>query len=591
MRIRADRRILHFESLESRRMLTASGLMSCWPLDTDQQFIQVDFADLPATTNQPPEIVIPDAPINFSPENGSVFVGSTIEVTDVDSVDVDGGTLTVSFVGDTRRTGDHINFAAMNDYALIDGDGGEASATRKILVDGIELPVIQVTDAIAVSQIRSDPIVIDPQITVSDADSIHFGGGSLKIDFRAWSGGDELAVGPHDGIEIDGSEIFLSDSGSQMLIGSYALESSRFLGPMLTVNFTDNATVPVVQKLARSITYSTSIPLIFDDFDTRRVVFELTDPDGGSDFAEKLIQLVQPDGDKDGVDDAVEDSALNNGDGNQDGTQDRLQSHVASLTGMLDRRLTVSAESATTLKHVYTGDSPSPSDQPLGIRFPYGFQRFDIDMGMDVGASTVVTVYLDPGVPVNQYYSWGRTADNVELHWYPFMYDGETGAKIFEDRVEIHYRDGGRGDLNQIADAKIYELAGLAVSERPWQNPSLIGDVNLDHRVTALDALLIINDLARSQRRDLPLYPTGDQQFPQRYLDVSGDNSVSALDALRVINLLARISPSNAIDAAASEVESRLALADRRSNPLARNDQQRLIWETAIRGMEDESRA
>lgn len=74
----------------------------------------------------------------------------------------------------------------------------------------------------------------------------------------------------------------------------------------------------------------------------------------------------------------------------------------------------------------------------------------------------------------------------------------------------------------------------------PWQNPERIGDVNNDGITSALDALLIINDMARNSPRSLPLLPQDSEQLAGLFLDVSGDGESSALDALRVINLLAR---------------------------------------------------
>ncbi len=71
---------------------------------------------------------------------------------------------------------------------------------------------------------------------------------------------------------------------------------------------------------------------------------------------------------------------------------------------------------------------------------------------------------------------------------------------------------------------------------RPYQNPRNLYDVNDDNKVTPLDALLIINDIARNKTRVLPSTHTDGQL----YVDVSGDETISALDALRVINEIAR---------------------------------------------------
>ncbi|MGB7328482.1 MAG: Ig-like domain-containing protein [Rubripirellula sp.] len=75
-----------------------------------------------------------------------------------------------------------------------------------------------------------------------------------------------------------------------------------------------------------------------------------------------------------------------------------------------------------------------------------------------------------------------------------------------------------------------------------YQNPFYIYDANGDDNVSALDALAIINQLAR-----------GPEAIVQegKYYDVSGDDRISALDALRVINALGRLAFSAEAEAEA----------------------------------------
>ena len=67
-------------------------------------------------------------------------------------------------------------------------------------------------------------------------------------------------------------------------------------------------------------------------------------------------------------------------------------------------------------------------------------------------------------------------------------------------------------------------------------------DVNGDGQVSALDALIIINDLSRSGDREL--VAGIDDGIPD--VDVNFDGRVSALDALHVINDLSRQSNGEA---------------------------------------------
>lgn len=67
-----------------------------------------------------------------------------------------------------------------------------------------------------------------------------------------------------------------------------------------------------------------------------------------------------------------------------------------------------------------------------------------------------------------------------------------------------------------------------------WRNPVDHLDVNSDSRISAIDALLVINELNRLGSGQLP--PQKDPTQP--YFNTTGDSRVSALDALWVINHL-----------------------------------------------------
>ncbi len=80
-----------------------------------------------------------------------------------------------------------------------------------------------------------------------------------------------------------------------------------------------------------------------------------------------------------------------------------------------------------------------------------------------------------------------------------------------------------------------------------WQNVIQVSDVNNSGDVTAGDALVIINELARRAFSDADdqflVDPQSLSQWPGVYYDQNGDDKATALDALRVINELARIAP------------------------------------------------
>jgi hypothetical protein len=122
---------------------------------------------------------------------------------------------------------------------------------------------------------------------------------------------------------------------------------------------------------------------------------------------------------------------------------------------------------------------------------------------------------------------------------------------------------GSPGDTIAFADGEQWRmaapvaLAGLSFSTvrladtfvqvdfaSPWQNLAQPSDVNNDGNVTSVDALRIINELARRVFSD-PVNaeladPSDVSPWPNVYFDQNGDRKATALDALRVINELAR---------------------------------------------------
>lgn len=96
------------------------------------------------------------------------------------------------------------------------------------------------------------------------------------------------------------------------------------------------------------------------------------------------------------------------------------------------------------------------------------------------------------------------------------------------------------------------------------QNPSLNTDVNDDGKVSPIDALLVINRLARSGTGSVPVIDT-DAGPP--YYDVNGDQLISPVDALEVINELSR-RQSNSAQGESAEGEQ-VSVADESAAALA----------------------
>ncbi len=467
-------------------------------------------------------------------------------------------------------------------FVVNDGDGGEGFDVKRIVVEHSNAdPVVHVADSATIFEVGEGPVIIAPRIEIGDADSPDFSGGSLTVRMIENTGAEGDAFGIHtgEGIEVDGHHVTVISEGEPVLIGEIREASD---GISLIIDLNEHATPALTQRLARRITFDSTVAEI-GERDVRLVQLKVGDGDGGFGSDVKRIELiVQPDDDLDGVDDDVEDDAPNDGDGNQDGVPDSEQRHVASIRGDGDHFVTIVSPEETRLVDVRAMENPSPDDNPADIEFPVGFFDFNVE-GVQSDVSTVVTIKLQPGTSANSYYVFGPTPDDPNPHWYPFLFDGQTGAKIFGDRIEVHYMDGQRGDSDLSSNGIIADPGAPALTQVPWQNPASKGDVNFDGKVSALDALVILNDLRIYSPRSLPLLASGGEQLASLFLDVSGDNSATALDALRVINLLAQ----NALNATAESERVGAVVGPATIQSSSDNDDDQRIWDEAIMGIAD----
>ena len=93
-----------------------------------------------------------------------------------------------------------------------------------------------------------------------------------------------------------------------------------------------------------------------------------------------------------------------------------------------------------------------------------------------------------------------------------------------------------------------FDFVRVPLGNNPWQNPVNRFDVDHLGTVTALDALLIINELkARKVSEPLTgrLVNVPPDGFAPPFYDVNGDGNATALDALQIINQLSRLAVVN----------------------------------------------
>lgn len=169
---------------------------------------------------------------------------------------------------------------------------------------------------------------------------------------------------------------------------------------------------------------------------------------GDEDFAIVPVVTRDVDSDNDGVPDQEEQGPEGSDpafDGNDDSISDFLQDNAVSfLTRDKQNYLTIACPITASMSNVAAVDIPSPADAPSGVKFTYGF--FDFRVHVYPGSSTTVILYLPEGASPQTYYKYGPTPDDPTDHWYEFLYDGETGAKIDGNVVTLYFVDGKRGD-------------------------------------------------------------------------------------------------------------------------------------------------
>jgi Ca2+-binding RTX toxin-like protein len=181
------------------------------------------------------------------------------------------------------------------------------------------------------------------------------------------------------------------------------------------------------------------------------------------------FQVSSSDQDGDGIADDIKNIAR---DKNQDGTPDSEQSNVASFPPLNSNStnpndfVTLVSPSGTSLSAVSIADNPAPNaaNAPKNVDFPIGFLSFDAN-GISAGAATQVTVLLPTGKSANTYWKY-----DPNRGWYEFLYDGTTGAEFLDsnndgknDKIILHFVDGGRGDNDGTANGKITDPGAPAL--------------------------------------------------------------------------------------------------------------------------------
>jgi len=192
---------------------------------------------------------------------------------------------------------------------------------------------------------------------------------------------------------------------------------------------------------------------------------------------------------------------------------------------------------------------------------------------LSVGESATMRV-VDRDGRIASVRAFGHNATAVGLDFLRFgtpseVVTGEDGLFRFDVLADgdyllttnalrtIHRHTAGPIAIRIVDGVSSASIAGFERVTSPWQNPNDAFDVDGNGVLEPLDALRIINDLARNGTRIFSI-----SEPLTSYLDTNDDGSVTALDALQVINEIARRSVALRVLAEQESRDSVFALWD-----------------------------
>jgi len=97
------------------------------------------------------------------------------------------------------------------------------------------------------------------------------------------------------------------------------------------------------------------------------------------------------------------------------------------------------------------------------VRFSYG--------PVSLGGAVQISILLPAGTDMDGFWNHGPTPDQPEDHWYPFPFEGTTGAELLADRVVLHLVEGALGDHDLAANGEIRVAGGPTLPAEPPAPP------------------------------------------------------------------------------------------------------------------------
>jgi Cadherin-like domain/Domain of unknown function (DUF4114)/Calx-beta domain len=241
------------------------------------------------------------------------------------------------------------------------------------------------------------------------------------------------------------------------------------------------------------------------------------------------VTVVNPAPDQDGVDDTIENLAPNGGDGNLDGILDSLQENVTSLLNLggvnVNSIATIIAKAGAKISGLRSLANPITTANLTSLANPIEFKV----TGFSNGASTTVEYLIaraDQNRQYNTYLMFGATTDNLTPHAYEFLYDGQTGAELFDtngdgltDKAVVHFVDGLRGDSDLTANGEIQDPGAPGVANTPV---GLSTDANNVVQITGAGTAIASFSLVANQTK---------QVSEVGFFKIDGTNTVKGIAA------------------------------------------------------------
>jgi hypothetical protein len=226
-------------------------------------------------------------------------------------------------------------------------------------------------------------------------------------------------------------------------------------------------------------------------------------PQGG----ELVVWTLDGDADLDGVLRSIEDGAPNDGDGNADGIPDHDQPEVTSLPAGSPGAPYITLVGPTGSSLLEVEMQPTPPQAPPGLGLPLGLLAFELH-GVAVGGTVTVDYLMPAGAGATAFWQWDGAA------WSEFGWDGVTGAQINGDIATLTYIDGGRGDLDGVANGVIVDPLAPVTPTSMSIGSAVVVEGNSGKPRTIQFAITLTEPATTEQTVQYTIVPTGSATAP-----------------------------------------------------------------------------